>query len=249
MEFTYELIIILFVVGFVAGTIDTIAGGGGLLTIPALLWAGLSPASALATNKLQSVFGTFTASIYFLKHKLINIEEIKLMILMAFLGSIVGGFVLIQIDPTILEKLIPILLILIGIYFLVSKNIDSIDRHKLMSANSFAVSFVFVIGFYDGFFGPGTGTFFTIAFLYFLAYNISKATAHTKVLNFITNFASLLFFLIFGEICFLIGLVMGVGQVLGALLGAKLVMLKGVKIIKPLIVIVSFAMSIKLLIG
>ena len=249
MEFSNEILIMLFLVGLIAGTIDTIAGGGGLLTIPALLWAGLPPATALATNKLQSVFGTFTASVYFIRKKMVNIKEMKLMILSAFIGSILGGFTLLQIDPSILQKIIPFLLVAIGIYFLVSKDAGAVEKHKLISTALFSISIILLIGFYDGFFGPGTGSFFTIAFIYLLGFNISNATAHTKVLNFTTNFGSVLFFIAMGKIYILVGLVMGTGQIIGAIIGAKLVMLKGQKLIRPLIVIISFAMSLKLFIG
>jgi uncharacterized protein len=249
MEISYEILAILFLVAFSAGTIDTIAGGGGLITIPALLWAGLPPATALATNKLQSVFGTFTASFYFVKKGLVDLKEMKLMIFTAFIGSVIGSFTIMQIHPSFLAKFIPILLILIGIYFLLSKNAGTVERHKLISTTLFTFSFVLIIGFYDGFFGPGTGSFFTIAFIYFLGTTISKATAQTKVLNFMTNFGSFLFFCFYGNIFITIGIVMGLGQILGALLGARLVMLKGQKIIRPLIVIISFSMSFKLLLS
>ena len=249
MEFTNDILILLFFVGLIAGTIDTIAGGGGLLTIPTLLWVGLPPAAALATNKLQSVFGTFTASAYFVRKKMVDLKQMKLMIASAFVGSILGGITLLQIDASILQKIIPFLLIAIGIYFLLSKDAGSIEKHKLISTSLFSMTFVLIIGFYDGFFGPGTGSFFTIAFIYLLGYNISNATAQTKILNFTTNIASVIFFAIMGKLYILIGLVMGAGQIIGALIGAKLVVLQGQKIIRPLIVIISFAMSAKLLLS
>lgn len=242
-----EIIALLFTVAVFAGLIDTIAGGGGLLTIPVLLSTGMSPMSALATNKFQSVFGTFSASVHFVRKKFVNLAEIKWMILVAFIGSIVGSFTLFQIDPSILQKTIPILLIAIGFYFLFSKNVGQIEKHKIVSMLFFTAIVVFIISFYDGFFGPGTGSFFTIAFIFLLGLNISKATAQTKVLNFTTNFGSLLFFLYFGDIYFVAGLVMGVGQIIGATIGAKLVIKNGSNIIRPLIVVISFAMSIKLL--
>ena len=249
IEFSNEILTILFFVGLIAGTIDTIAGGGGLLTIPALLWAGLPPTTALATNKLQAIFGTFTASTYFIRKKMVDISSMKLMIVSAFIGSTLGGVALLQIDASILQKIIPFLLMAIGIYFLVSKDAGVIEKHKLISTALFSVTIVLIIGFYDGFFGPGTGSFLTIAFIYLLGYNISNATAHTKILNFATNAASVLFFLFMGKIYILVGLVMGAGQIIGALIGARLVMLQGQKIIRPLIVVISFAMSIKLLMG
>ena len=159
VEFSIELLSILFLVGLTAGIIDTIAGGGGLLTIPALLFTGMPPATALATNKLQSVFGTLTASIYFIKKELVKLEDMKLMIAVAFLSSIIGGWALLRIDASMLIKIVPILLIIIGIYFLLSKDIGKIEKHKIVSVLFFTFTFVVVISFYDDFFGPGTGSF------------------------------------------------------------------------------------------
>jgi uncharacterized membrane protein YfcA len=242
-----EIITILFAVAVFAGLIDTIAGGGGLITIPALLSTGMPPISALATNKFQSVFGTFSASLYFVRKKFVDLSQMRWMILIAFVGSIVGSFTLLQIDPSILQKVIPILLMIIGLYFLFSKNVGEVEKHKIVSMLFFTAVVVFAIGFYDGFFGPGTGSFFTIAFIFLLGLNISQATAQTKVLNFATNFGSLLFFLFFADIYFVVGFIMGIGQIIGATLGAKMVIKNGSKIIRPLIVVISFALSIKLL--
>jgi len=249
IDISIDILVILFFVGLFAGTIDTIAGGGGLITIPTLMWVGLPPAAALATNKLQSVFGTFTASVYFIRKKIVDIKQMKLMIATAFIGSILGGFTLLQIDASILQKVIPFLLMAIGVYFLLSKDVGAIEKHKLISTTLFSVTIVLILGFYDGFFGPGTGSFFAMAFIYLLGYNISNATAHTKILNFTTNIASVIFFAYMGKLYILVGLIMGAGQIFGALLGAKLVILKGQKIIRPLIVIISFAISVKLFLG
>ena len=247
MEVSIEILSILFFVGIIAGIIDTIAGGGGLITIPILLFTGMPPATALATNKLQSIFGTFTASLYFMKQKMINLKEMKLMIIIAFFSSILGGWTLLKIDASLLIKIVPILLILIGIYFLLSKDIGKIEKHKVVSTLFFTFTFIVLISFYDGFFGPGTGSFFTIAFIYLLGSNILQATAKTKILNLATNLGSLLIFYFIGEIYLLVGLIMGFGQIIGAIIGAKLVISKGQTLIRPLVVIISFAMSLKLL--
>jgi len=247
MEFSYEVLSILFVVAIIAAAIDTIAGGGGLITLPALLWAGVPPVSALATNKLQSVFGSFTASSYFVKKKLVDLNEMKLMIFMAFFGSMFGGYILLQIDVDILRKLIPFLIMAIGLYFLFSKKISDDKRERRMSIFLFSITFSFIIGFYDGFFGPGTGSFYVLVLMLFLGQTISQGTAKAKVLNFTTNAASVIFFALFGDIYYAIGLVMGLGQIIGALIGAKLVVYNGEKLIRPLIIIVSFTMSINLL--
>jgi len=246
MEFGFELFLILFAVAFVAGLVDAIAGGGGLLTIPALLYAGLPPVAALATNKLQSCFGSFTAASYFVKKKMVHLQEMKLMIALTFVGSVLGGFALLQIDATLLRRIIPILLILIGLYFLLFPNIGALDKEKRISIILFSFLIAFGVGFYDGFFGPGTGSFFAIAFVALLGFNLTKATAHAKVLNFISNIASLCFFMIFGKIYWTLGLCMGLGQMCGAFVGARMVVKNGQKIIRPLIVIISFVMSIKL---
>lgn len=247
MEFSAEILSLLFLVGILAGIIDTIAGGGGLITIPALLFTGMPPATALATNKLQSVFGTFTASLYFIRKKMINLKDMKLMIIIAFCSSLFGGWTLLKIDSSLLIKIVPILLILIGIYFLLSKDIGKVEKHKIVSTVFFTFTSIVIISFYDGFFGPGTGSFFTIAFIYLLGNNILQATAQTKILNLATNLGSLFIFSFLGEIYLLIGLVMGFGQIIGATIGAKLVISKGQQLIRPLVVIISFAMSFKLL--
>ncbi len=246
MEFGLDIFLILFSVAFVAGLIDTIAGGGGLLTIPALLYVGIPPAAALATNKLQGTFGSFTAATYFIRKKMVNIREMKLMIMITFIGAVLGGFALLQIDASILKHVIPVLLILIGFYFLFSPNIGSMDKEKRISVILFSFTLAFGVGFYDGFFGPATGSFFAIGFIALLGFNLTKATAHAKVLNFASNISSLCFFMFFGKIYWSIGLCMGVGQMCGALIGAKLVLKNGPKIIRPIIVIISFAISIKL---
>lgn len=246
MEFGLDIFLILFSVAFVAGLIDTIAGGGGLLTIPALLYVGIPPAAALATNKLQGTFGSFTAATYFIRKKMVNIKEMKLMIMLTFIGAVLGGFALLQIDASILKHVIPVLLILIGFYFLFSPNIGSMDKEKRISVILFSFTLAFGVGFYDGFFGPATGSFFAIGFIALLGFNLTKATAHAKVLNFASNISSLCFFMFFGKIYWSIGLCMGVGQMCGALIGAKLVLKNGPKIIRPIIVIISFAISIKL---
>lgn len=115
-----------------------------------------------------------------------------------------------------------------------------------MSIVGFSFVFAFIIGFYDGFFGPGTGSFFAIAFIALLGFNLTKATAYSKVLNFTSNISSLLFFMFFGQIYWTVGLCMGAGQILGALVGAKMVVKNGQKLIRPIIVMISFAISLKL---
>lgn len=246
-ELTYELIAVLFTVAIVAGFIDAIAGGGGLITIPALMWAGLPPTAALATNKLQACGGSFFASLYFVRKGMVSLAQMKLAIFCAFIGSALGTIAVQLIDASVLQLLLPFLILAIGGYFLFSKKISEEDKQQLLTPTLFSFTAALGVGFYDGFFGPGTGSFFALAFVSLAGYGLAKATAHAKVLNFSTNIASLIFFALGGKVVWLLGALMLVGQALGATLGSRMVMTKGTKIIRPLVVTMSIAMSVKLL--
>lgn len=247
MELTYQLLAILFAVALIAGFIDSIAGGGGLLTVPALLAVGIPPANALATNKLQSCGGSFSASLYFVRQRMVNLKEIKLSIALAFVGSLLGCYLILKINADYLRLLLPILTISVGLYFLLCPKIGEQDRNRRLSEQQFAILVAMIIGFYDGFFGPGAGSFYALGYVTLAGFNLTKATAHTKVLNFTSNLAGLLFFIISGKVFWIIGLVMLVGQFIGARLGAKMVISKGKKLIRPMLIIVSCVMSIKLI--
>jgi len=238
---------VLFLVALLAGFIDSIAGGGGLLTVPALLAAGLSPAQALATNKLQSVGGSFSASLYFIRRKAVDLREQKLNIALTFLGSICGALLVQHVKGDVLRQLLPLLVIAIGLYFLLMPRIGEEDRHRRLHGLPFALVAGGCVGFYDGFFGPGAGSFYALAFVTLCGYNLAKSTAHAKVLNFTSNLGGLLLFMLGGKVVWGVGVVMLAGQVCGARLGARMVLSKGQKLIRPMIVIVSAVMSAKLL--
>jgi len=238
---------VLFLVALLAGFIDAIAGGGGLLTVPALLAAGLSPAQALATNKLQSVGGSFSASLYFIRRKAVDLREQKLNIALTFLGSISGALLVQHVKGDILRQLLPLLVIAIGLYFLLMPKIGDEDRQRRLHGLAVALVAGGCVGFYDGFFGPGAGSFYALAFVTLCGYNLAKSTAHAKVLNFTSNLGGLLLFMLGGKVVWLVGLVMLAGQVCGARLGARMVLTRGQTLIRPMIVIVSAVMSAKLL--
>ena len=243
---SFETLGALFAVGLLAGFVDAIAGGGGLLTLPALLWAGLSPAESLATNKLQSSFGSFSAAVKFARSGEVKPRDMVAMIACTFVGSAFGAIVVQMLDPGFLRNVIPVLLVGIAVWLLVSPKAGDLDAHQRIGERTFALLAGTGIGFYDGFFGPGTGTFFAIAFVSLLGFNLRKATAHTKVLNFTSNIAALLFFLMGGHIVWVAGLLMGVGQSLGAQLGAHMVIRNGAAIVRPMLVVASLAITAKL---
>ena len=244
---SYELLALLFLIAMLAGFIDSIAGGGGLLTVPALLAVGLPPASALATNKLQSCGGSFSASLYFIRQRMVDLKQQKWAITCAFIGSALGTLSVMHIQADFLKLLLPILTISVGLYFLLSPTIGDNDRKSRLTILQFAILPALVIGFYDGFFGPGAGSFYALAYITLAGFNLTKATAHTKVLNFTSNLAGLIFFIAGGEVVWSIGLVMLVGQFIGARLGAKMVIAKGRKLIRPMLITVSTIMSFKLI--
>ena len=240
------MLAVLFLVALLAGFIDALAGGGGLLTVPALLAAGMTPAQALATNKLQACGGSLSSSLYFIRRKVVNIADQKLNILMTFIGSTSGALLVQYVKSDVLRQILPILVICIGLYFLLMPKLGEEDRQRRLYGLPFALV-AGCVGFYDGFFGPGAGSFYALAFVTLCGFNLAKSTAHAKVLNATSNVGGLLLFIIGGKVVWGTGFVMLVGQFLGARMGSRLVLSKGQKLIRPMIVIVSAVMSAKLL--
>ncbi len=247
MELNLYLYPILLLTGFTAGLIDSIAGGGGLITLPVLLGIGLPPHMALGTNKFQSSFGSFTATYYYIKKGVVDFKDAVPGVIFTFIGAAIGVLTVNQIDSNVLNFLIPFLLIAILIYTLSKPNIGEIDRHPKIKRSTFYAIFGLSLGFYDGFFGPGTGSFWAMAFVGLLGFNLRKATGYTKVLNFTSNIVSFILFLIGGYVVVTAGLTMAVGQILGAKIGSGLVIKKGAKFIRPIFISIVFITILKLL--
>ncbi len=247
MELTFQVITMLFFVALIAGFVDAMAGGGGLLTIPALLLSGMNPVAALATNKLQASAGSLSASITMIKKKLIHPKMMKTALIMAFVGSAIGT-VLVQLSPPdFLRQALPFVIGAVGIYTLFSPNLGKLATSPKISQKAYERTFAPLIGFYDGYFGPGTGTFFSLSQVVLRGRDLVQATARAKLLNFATNIASLVFFILGGQVVWLVGVVMMLGQIIGAYLGSHMVVKGGAKFIRPVIVLVCFAMVIKLM--
>lgn len=246
MEIGVEIIAILMAVAFIAGMIDAMAGGGGLITIPALLAAGIPPVAALATNKLQSSFGTCGAVIAFARRGHIDFRRFAIPALASFAGSALGALLVTRIDSSFLAALLPILLVAMVLYFLFSPRMSDEDRHsRAGSAALFATTFI--IGGYDGFFGPGTGSFFTTALVAMFGFGLLRAVAHTKLLNLASNLSSVLVFIMGGHVIWALGLSMAVASVAGGQIGAHVAIRYGAGVARPLLIIVSMALTAKLL--
>lgn len=236
----------LFVAAMIAGWIDSIAGGGGLITLPALLAAGLPPHLALGTNKFQSSFGSFTATMNHYRRGIINIREAVWGVICTAVGAAAGAYVVQILDSRLLEKVIPFLLLAILVYFIFSPRLGDRDTTQRVQARLFYVAAGLGLGFYDGFFGPGTGSFWTFLFVSLMGLNLLKATGYTKLMNFTSNIVSLVAFAIGGNIMFTVGIVMAVGQTLGAYVGSHMAISRGAKFIRPVFVVVVLATTIKL---
>ncbi|MCI6988510.1 MAG: TSUP family transporter [Campylobacter sp.] len=232
MEFEIWQFGIFFIAAFMGGFIDAIAGGGGLICLPVLLNMGVPVHIALATNKLQGSFGSFTAALNFVLKGLVDLRDIVSGIVFTFIGAVLGTYLVSIMDAGFLEYLIPVFLTIIFIYTLFSPNLGEVERNPLLKSKPFYLLFGLLLGFYDGFFGPGTGSFWTIALIAILGLGLKNAIAQTKVFNFVSNIVSLAVFLMVGEVYLVVGLVMAVGQVLGGYMGSNMVVKKDVKFIK-----------------
>lgn len=223
---------ILFLTALSAGFVDSIAGGGGLITVPVLLAVGIPPHLALGTNKVQASFGSSTAAIRYARSGLIIKEQIATGVVFTLIGAALGTL-LVQIIPAdFLGKIIPFILLAVFFYTLLSPNLGHKERDAKIKKSVFYTVAGLTLGFYDGFFGPGTGSLWTIALISFLGYDMKGATATTKITNFTSNIVSLIMFIIAGKVLLLPGLIMGAGQVCGAWIGSHLVINKGTRFIR-----------------
>jgi len=243
-NFSIEILAFLFFVGVVAGFLDTLVGGGGLLAVPALLLSGIPPIYVLGTNKFQGSMGTGIATFLLFRKKKLDWNSVKSLMFASFIGSIVGGVIIQFVDTQFLSFVIPIVLVFIAIYFIVSPKPKSIASNP-KSNKKFELFAVPVVGFYDGMFGPGAGSFFAMTGVMIKKLEIIQATILAKPLNFASNIAGFIVFFSFGHIAFLIGLLMMMGQMIGAFFGTHYLLKANPLIIRLLIVIISISMLIK----
>ncbi|WP_152047750.1 TSUP family transporter [Aureimonas psammosilenae] len=244
-----EIFLLLVAAAFLAGFIDAIAGGGGLITIPALLLAGVPPIQALGTNKLQGLFGSGSATLAYAAKGHMDLKKLLPTAALSALGSVFGALAALVIPTEAMEALLPYLLIAIALYFAFRPGLSDQDAGRRISPKVFALGLVPLIGAYDGLFGPGTGSFFMMAFVTLAGFGILKATAHTKLLNFASNIGAFTVFALSGSILWTLGLAMGAAQFAGARLGAAFAMRFGARIIRPLLVVTCLALAAKLLFG
>ena len=230
-----------------AGFIDSIAGGGGLVTVPALLLAGIPPAQALATNKVQGAFGAATAAFAYARRGHVDLRRQMGAAALAFAAGLAGALLVSSLPAQALRHALPAILLAIAAFFALKPGLSDMDRARRIGPVLFAALIVPIIGFYDGLVGPGAGAFYMLAFVTLAGQGILKATAHTKLQNLASNLGGLAGFALTGHPLWLLGLLMAAGQVAGAAVGARLAMRMGARLIKPLLVVTSTALALKLL--
>ncbi len=243
-------IIFLCIAGFVAAFVDSIAGGGGIISVPAFLMAGVPPHFALGTNKFASTTASLTSSLKFATSGKINFKLIKFIAPFTLIGAILGVKSVLLVDQSFLYPLVMILVLFVGIYTLVSKNLGMENNFQGLTKKNLALAMVlaFSIGFYDGFFGPGTGAFLIFALIKIFNFDFVHAAGNGKILNFVSNITSLVVFAIEGKVWYFQGILVAIFMIIGAQFGTRAALNKGAKLIKPIFVMMSLGVALKLVI-
>ncbi len=248
LDVSPERIALLAAVAFVAGTIDAVAGGGGLLTVPAILWAGLPPHLALGTNKGQSVFGSLAALARFVRAGMVDGPRARITLPLGLLGSLAGASLVLAVPPAALRPIVLALLAAAALFMGVRRpgaarleDTPPPGRPALRAAG-----IALAIGAYDGFFGPGTGTFLIVAFVALLGDGLAHASADAKVVNFASNLAAVGLFAARGTVVWRIALPMALAQLAGGWLGAHLAIRRGDALVRRAVVGVALAIAAKL---
>ena len=250
MELTIGTFLFVCPLLFLAGLVDAIGGGGGLISLPAYLIAGVPVHQAIATNKLSSTCGTTLATIRFIKNKLVNFKLAVPSVISAIIGSSIGANLSMKMDERIMEYVL-FAVLPVAAFIVLNKKMfkDNPEAELLLNKKTYitAITAAFIIGMYDGFYGPGTGTFLIIAFTVFAGMSVGVANAQAKVINLTTNITSLVIFIMGGQVLFTLGIAAAISNMIGGYIGAGLVMKKGSKIVKPTIILVLMLLGLKVL--
>jgi uncharacterized membrane protein YfcA len=238
MHFSPWVYLLLVLTGSAAGLLDSIAGGGGLIALPVLLSLGVPATFALGTNKLQSFCGTTISARHYVRSHVVDLRACRLGAALTLAGALAGTWMVQHLNSDILVRLLPWLLAAVFIYFVVRPEIGRSERIARVATTPFYLVAGPALGFWDGFFGPATGSFWAVAFVTLLGYDFVKATGFSKVMNLVSNAAAVGLFLCGGHILFAAALAMAAGQVAGARLGAGLVVKKGARFVRPIFLIV-----------
>lgn len=241
-----SLLVILVVFGFLAAFIDSVVGGGGLIGLPALLFTGLPPAAAVATNKLAGTIGSLTSTIMFYLSGKLDLSSAYKLFPLIFIGAMIGAWTVHLMNPDVLKPLMLVMLAIVAVYTIFKKDWGSISTYQKLSVRRLVIFMIliFVIGAYDGFIGPGTGSFLIFAFL-MIGYDFLKAAGVAKFLNFGSNIAALLMFILLGKVNYTYGFIMGIAQLAGSVCGSKFAIKRGSGYVRVLFIVVTFLLLAK----
>lgn len=247
LPFDILILILLAIAGAFAGFVDSIVGGGGLISVPAMLLTNLPPSMALGSNKLSSIFGAGSASITFLRNHMVDFSLVRKLLPFTFIGSMIGTLAVVSLPPLYVKPIIIILLVCVTLFVVFKKDWGEINRTSAVAGKTLYICMAFAlgIGVYDGFIGPGTGTFLIMGFI-FTGFDFLHASANAKILNFTSNLASLIIFFYLGHVNIKYGLATGVGQIIGAYLGSHLAIAKGSSLVRVVFLSVTTVMLLKL---
>ncbi|WP_335979618.1 sulfite exporter TauE/SafE family protein [Fusobacterium polymorphum] len=248
MEFDIVKFLILAVFCFIAAVVDAISGGGGLISLPAYFAVGFPTHVALGTNKVSSTLSTIASSFKFWKSKKVNVGIVSKLFIFSFIGAILGSLTTISIEPKYFKPISFVTLILVFLYTLKNKNIGEVNYYKGTIPKTLLIGKImaFSLGFYDGFLGPGTGSFLIFCLIKIFKVDFSFASGNTKILNLSSNFASLVVFAFLGKLNWVYGLSIAVVMTFGAIIGSRLAILKGNKFIKPVFLVVTSILILKM---
>jgi len=230
---------------FFAGAVDAVGGGGGLIMVPALLAAGLPPHLALGTNKGQSTFGSLAALVRFARGGMVDGRVARVTFPAAFLGALGGSALVLIVKPEVLRPVVLILLVAAAVLVTVVRPRPTPPRGIRAAVLPIAGTIALLVGAYDGFFGPGSGTFYIAGFVGLLGLSMARASADAKVANFASNLAALVLFAHRGVILWAIALPLAGGQMLGGFLGAHLAVRRGDRLVRAVVLAVVLALVLK----
>lgn len=247
LPFDILILVLLAVAGAFAGFVDSIVGGGGLISVPAMLLTNLPPSMALGSNKLSSIFGAGSASITFLRNHMVDFSLVRKLLPFTFIGSMLGTLAVVSLPPLYVKPIIIVLLVCVTLFVVFKKDWGEVNRTSTVAGKALYICMAFAlgIGVYDGFIGPGTGTFLIMGFI-FTGFDFLHASANAKILNFTSNLASLIVFFYLGHVNIKYGLATGVGQIIGAYLGSHLAIAKGSSLVRVVFLSVTTVMLLKL---
>lgn len=250
MELTIVSYCIVCVLVFLAGFVDAIGGGGGLISLPAYLLVGLPAHAAIATNKLSSCVGTVFSTGRYLRNGCVKAKLIFPTVLMALLGSALGAKLCLYVDDRYLKGIMLFVLPVVACMVIFKKDVLEGEKELPFFRQLIITTIAsLLIGLYDGFYGPGTGTFLVLVFTGIAKMNVKEASGNAKCVNLASNVAALVTFLLSGTVVISLGLVAAIFSILGHYIGAGLVVKNGAKIVRPIIIVVVILMMAKIILG